>query len=162
MQHFVVFVRPTIFYLTLFGAFSFCCSAEEVTESSKTQEKQKADKPKLAGDVAKSATVPNASDKPVVTKHSIAVGDSELAYSAETDNSMPHFKTWPFSTHPEWGSQSLVGRLRIHLYPADTNGENRLYFWRREYPRQESQVLKHGEKFSGHQKAKHRITRNTY
>ena len=98
MQHFVVFVRPTIFYLTLFGAFSFCCSAEEVTESSKTQEKQKADKPKLAGDVAKSATVPNASDKPVVTKHSIAVGDSQLAYSAETGNSMPHFKTWPFST----------------------------------------------------------------
>ena len=28
-----------------------------------------------------------------------------------------------FRTHPEWGSQSLVGRLRIHSCPADTNGE---------------------------------------
>ena len=84
MQQFIVFARLTIFYLTLFGAFSFCYSAEEVTESSKTEEKQEADKPKSAGDLGKSATVPNASDEPVVTKHSITVGDSELVYSAET------------------------------------------------------------------------------
>ncbi len=84
MQQFVVFTRLTIFCLTLFGTLSFCYSAEEVTESPRTQEEQQAEKPKSAGDVGKSATVPNASDEPVVTKHSITIGDSELAYSAET------------------------------------------------------------------------------
>ena len=43
-----------------------------------------------------------------------------------------------FRTHPEWGSQSLVGRLRIHSCPADTNGEKRLYFWRNQYARRDS------------------------
>ena len=55
-----------------------------MAESSNTQEEQKSNKPELTKDLAKSATVPNASDEPVVTKHSITVGDSELAYSAET------------------------------------------------------------------------------
>ena len=84
MQQVVVFARLTLFYLTLFGTSSFCYSAEEVAESSNTQEEQKSNKPELTKDLAKSATVPNASDEPVVTKHSITVGDSELVYSAET------------------------------------------------------------------------------
>ena len=84
MQQFVVFVRLIICCVVLFGPNSFCYATDKVEESSNTRENKKSVKPKLTNDLAKSATVPSAADKPVVTTHSITIGDSELAYSVET------------------------------------------------------------------------------
>ena len=79
MQQFVVFVRLIICCVVLFGPNSFCYATDKVEESSNTRENKKSVKPKLAIDLAKSAIVPSAADKPVVTTHSITIGDSELA-----------------------------------------------------------------------------------
>ncbi len=74
MQPFVVFVRLVIFCVVLFGPGSFCCATDKVEESLTTQDNKKSVKPKSSDDLAKSAIVPSAADKPVVTMHSIAMG----------------------------------------------------------------------------------------
>lgn len=84
MRIFVVFASIIICCVALLGSSSFCFAKDNVENSSKPQEEQKKDKPKSDNNPAESAKVPDAADKPVVTKHSITIGNSALAYSAET------------------------------------------------------------------------------
>lgn len=57
---------------------------EETTESAKISDKQQIKQPKSTDDASQAAAVPDAGDMPVVTTHSITIGESELTYIAET------------------------------------------------------------------------------
>ena len=84
MARFIVQKKILFFCVVVIASQLACFATAEIKEASKTKEEQKQKVSKAKDGHTQSATVPDAADEPVVTRHSITVGKTELSYSAET------------------------------------------------------------------------------
>ena len=84
MARFIVQKKILFFCVVVIASQLACFATAEIKEASKTKEEQKQKVSKAKDGHSQSATVPDAADEPVVTRHSITVGKTELSYSAET------------------------------------------------------------------------------
>ena len=84
MARFIVQKKILFFCVVVIASQLACFATAEIKDASKTKEEQKQKVSKAKDGHTQSATVPDAADEPVVTRHSITVGKTELSYSAET------------------------------------------------------------------------------
>ena len=84
MARFIVLKRVLFFCVVITASQLACFAMAEIKEASNTKEEQKQKVSKTKDGRTQSATVPDAADEPVVTRHSVTVGKTKLSYSAET------------------------------------------------------------------------------
>ena len=84
MARLIVLTKILLFCVVAIGSQHACFAAVEIKEPSDKQKEEKPTASKAGDDHDQPATVPDASDEPVMTSHSVTVGKTKLSYTTET------------------------------------------------------------------------------
>jgi carboxypeptidase C (cathepsin A) len=84
MARLIVLTKILLFCVVAIGSQHACFAAVEIKEPSDKQKEEKLTASKAGDDHDQPATVPDASDEPVMTSHSVTVGKTKLSYTTET------------------------------------------------------------------------------